>query len=104
MHSKKNIIICKFINLNNKCKFGKKCKFQHLNSNEINDIIAKLEDLKLENKSLKLELKEIKVKKSAQPNTHCDVTNGKLENSKMLYSSFFNEKSKYRSTKILLNR
>jgi hypothetical protein len=67
-----------------------------LNSNEINDIIAKLEDLKLENKSLKLELKEIKVKKSVQPNTHCDVTNGKSENSKMLYSSFFNEKSQCR--------
>ncbi len=28
MHSKKNIIICKFINLNNKYNFGKKCKFQ----------------------------------------------------------------------------
>ncbi len=67
-----------------------------MNSNEINDIIAKSEDSKLENKLLKLELKEIKVKKSIKTNTHSDVTNGKSENSKMLYSSFFNEKSQCR--------
>jgi hypothetical protein len=75
MLSKKNIIICKF-NLNNKFKF------QHLTSNKINDIIAKLEDLKLDNKSLKLELKEVMIKKSNQTNTHCDVTNDKSENEK----------------------
>ena len=49
MHTKKkNIIICKF-NLNNKCHFGNKCKFRHLNFNELNDIITEMENIKLEN-------------------------------------------------------
>jgi hypothetical protein len=54
-----------------------------------------VEDLKLENKSLKLELEKIKTKKSNKTNTHCDVINDKSENKKMLYSNFFNDRIKY---------
>ena len=54
-----------------------------------------VEDLKLENKSLKLELEKIKTKKSNKTYTHCDVINDKSENKKMQYSSFFNDRIKY---------
>jgi hypothetical protein len=57
MHKNKNIIICKF-NLKIKCKFGEKCKFRHLNIDELNDILNKFEDLKQENESLKKNLTE----------------------------------------------
>jgi hypothetical protein len=58
MQTKKKIIIfCKF-NLNNKCKFEEKCRFQHISVNELNDIINKYQDPKQENAPLKLILKE----------------------------------------------
>ena len=57
MHKNKKIIICKF-NLKNKCLFGEKCKFRHISISELNDILNKMEDLKQENESLKLDLKE----------------------------------------------
>ena len=57
MHKNKKITICKF-NLKNKCKFGEKCKFRHLNIDELNDILNKFEDLKEENQSLKKNLTE----------------------------------------------
>jgi hypothetical protein len=44
IHRNKKIIICKF-NLKNKCKFGEKCKFRHLNIDELNDILNRFEDL-----------------------------------------------------------
>ena len=47
------IIISKF-NLKNKCKYGYKCKFRHINVHKVNEIISELEDLRRENKSLKL--------------------------------------------------
>ena len=41
MHKNKKIIICKF-NLKYKCKLGEKCKFKHLNINELNEILNHL--------------------------------------------------------------
>jgi hypothetical protein len=54
---KVKIIIFKF-NLKNKCKFGEKCKFQHIGIKELNDILAKFEDHKQENVLVKLNLKK----------------------------------------------
>ncbi len=51
------ITMCKF-NLKNKCKLGEKCKFKHLNINELNDILNKFEGLKQEYESLKRNFKE----------------------------------------------
>jgi len=93
MHKNKKIIICRF-NLKNKCKFGEKCKFRHLNIDELNDILNKFEDLKHENKSLKTKLQEKMNLKSYTSKTQCDVTNDKSEKLKMpLYSSFFSQKT-----------
>jgi hypothetical protein len=85
VHAKKKKIniICKF-NLNNKCHFGNKCKFRHLNFNELNDILTEMENIKLENKSLKSELGKITVKKYNSNKKECDVTNDKENNSKLL--------------------
>ena len=57
MHKNKKIIICKF-NLKYKCKLGEKCKFKHLNINELNEILNKFEGLKQEYESLKKDFKE----------------------------------------------
>ena len=57
MYKNKKIIICKF-NLKNKCLFGEKCKFRHLNIKELNDVLKKVENFKRDNESLKSELKE----------------------------------------------
>jgi hypothetical protein len=57
MYTSKKIIICKF-NLKNQCKFGEKCKFQHIGIKELNDILAKFEDHKQENVLVKLNLKK----------------------------------------------
>ena len=90
MHTKKkNIIICKF-NLNNKCKFEEKCRFQHISVNELNDIINKFQDLKQENASLKLMLKEKSLKLSNLDKKSCDVTTDNVHALvKPLYNSFF---------------
>ena len=89
MHKNKKIIICKF-NLKNKCHFGEKCKFRHISINEVNDILKKLEDLKIENESLKLELKEKSQEIRNLENKNCDVTNDNVYAlEKPLYSSLF---------------
>jgi len=52
-----------------------------------------MENIKLENKSLKSELEKITVKKYNSNKKECDVTNDKENNSKLLlYSSFFKQK------------
>ena len=86
---KKKIIICKF-NLKNKCKFGDKCKFLHLNVNELNNIICELEVLKLENQSLRSNLK-VKCQEIENLNKkYCDVTNDSVHALlKPAYNAFF---------------
>ena len=69
----KKIIICKF-NLKNKCKFGEKCKFRHLNIDELNDILNKFEELKQEIESLQKNLTEKCEKLSNFDKSFCDVT------------------------------
>ena len=89
--NKKIIIICKF-NLKNKCKFGEKCKFRHLNLSELSDILNKFESLKNENESLKLDLKEKYQKISNLEKKYGDVTNLEKTSQKPLYNSLFKEK------------
>ena len=50
---KKNIIICKF-NLNNKCNFEEKCRFQHIRVNELKIILNKHQDLRNRSKRMYL--------------------------------------------------
>jgi hypothetical protein len=89
------IIICKF-NLKNKCYFGKKCRFHHLNLKELSEIIVLMEDLKSENKSLKTELKEKAMELSNLKKKSCDVKRDAVHAlEKPLYSSFFNQEIKY---------
>jgi hypothetical protein len=91
MHANKKIIICKF-NLKNKCKFGEKCKFRHLNVNELNDILTKFEGLKQEYESLKRNFRENFEKLSNLDKNVGDVTNNGVNAlSKPLYNSFFKE-------------
>ncbi len=87
MHKNKKIIICKF-NLTNKCKFGEKCKFKHLNINELNDILNKFEGLKQE--SLKRNCKYSNAEKLSNLDKKlCDVTDNNINTfSKPLYSSY----------------
>ena len=92
MHkNKKIIIICKF-NLKNKCKFGEKCRFRHLNVSELNDILNKFESLKNENESLKLDLKEKYQKISNLEKNYGDVINLEKTSQKPLYNSLFKAK------------
>jgi hypothetical protein len=89
MHKNKKIIICKF-NLKNKCQFGEKCKFRHISINELNDILNRMEDLKQENESLKLGLKEKSREIRNLEKKICDVTNDNVYAlEKPLYSSLF---------------
>jgi isochorismate synthase EntC len=91
MHKNKKIIICKF-NLKNKCKLGEKCKFKHLNINELNEILNKFEGLKQEYESLKKNFKENGEKLSNLDKKLCEVTDNNINTfSKPLYSSFFKE-------------
>ncbi len=90
MHNKK-IIICKF-NLKNVCHYGDKCKFRHLSVRDLNEILSKMEDLKLENNLLKSELKEKNTKICNFTKMSNHVINDKAENQdKILFSSFFKE-------------
>ena len=73
MHQNKKIIICKF-NLKKKCKFGEKCRHRHLSLNELNDIIYQYEELKQENKVLKLNFNEKCQELSNLRKKCCDVT------------------------------
>ncbi len=87
MHKNKKIIICKF-NLKNKCKLGEKCKFKHLNLNELNEILNKFEGLKQEYESLKKNFKENGEKLGNFDKKLCDVTDNNINTfSKLLYSS-----------------
>jgi len=100
MHSKKNIIICKF-NLKNKCKFGEKCHFKHLNIDELNDILNKFEDLKQKYDSLEKNFKEKYGKQSNLDKTVCDVIKNNInKTSKPLYNSFFTKSKHLTDTKI----
>jgi hypothetical protein len=101
---KKNIIICKF-NLNNKCKFEEKCRFQHISVNELNDIINKYQDLKQENASLKLMLKEKSLKLSNLEKKSCDVTTDNVHALvKPSYNSFFKTNNFSDQPKIRTNK
>jgi hypothetical protein len=103
MHNKKKIIICKF-NLKNKCLYGEKCKFRHLNINELNDVLKKVEDLKQENELLKSELKGKCIEIRNLEKKNCDVTNDSVHLlAKPLYNSFFKKKSQNESAKIERN-
>jgi len=62
-------------NLKNKCKYGEKCKYRHLNGSELNDIVNKYESLKQENVSLKSVLKEKCQKISYLEKKYYDGTN-----------------------------
>jgi len=73
MHIHRKIIIFKF-NLKNKCKYGDKCKFRHINVHEVNEILSELEDLRRENKSLKSNLKEKCLEINNLNIMHYDVT------------------------------
>ena len=73
IHRNKKIIICKF-NLKNKCKFGEKCKFRHLNIDELNDILNRFEDLKQENEQHKKNFTEKCENLSNFDKSFCDVT------------------------------
>ena len=89
MHKNKKIIICKF-NLKNKCHFGEKCNFRHIRLDELNNILNKMEDLKQENESLKLDLKEKSREIRNLEIKYCDVTNDNVYAlEKPLYSSLF---------------
>jgi hypothetical protein len=104
MYTSKKIIICKF-NLKNKCKFGEKCKFQHIGIKELNDILAKFEDLKQENVLLKLNLKKKSIKLSSLENMHCDVTNeSTYALVKPLYNSFFSKNKVLKNQKERFNQ
>ncbi len=62
-------------NLKNKCQYGEKCKFRDISINELNDILNKMEDLKQENESLNLDLKEKSWEIRNLKKKNCDVTN-----------------------------
>ncbi len=101
---KKNIIICKF-NLNNKSKFEEKCRFQHISVNELNDIINKYQDLKQENASLKLMLKEKSLKLRNLAKKSCDVTTDNVHALvKPSYNSFFKTNNFSDQPKIRTNK
>ena len=51
--------ICKFF-INNKCKNGNKCPFEHLKLNEIEKLILNMKDTEMENDLLKRKLNETK--------------------------------------------
>ncbi len=99
MHKNKKIIICKF-NLKNKCKFGEKCKHRHLSLNELNDIIYQYEELKQENKVLKLNFNEKCQELSNLRKKCCDVTySNDYTPVKPLYNSFFKSNERSNETK-----
>lgn len=88
MHRENNKI-CKF-NLFKKCKFGNKCKFRHINAEDIDKILDDLRYLKAENDSLKKEVQEKNKTIINLKNNNCDVTPNKMHVSeKRSYSSFF---------------
>jgi hypothetical protein len=100
MHNKKKIIICKF-NLKNKCLYGEKCKFRHLNINELNDVLKKVEDLKQENELLKSELKGKCIEIRNLEKKNCDVTNDSVHLlAKPLYNSFLKKKVRMNQLKL----
>jgi hypothetical protein len=95
MHTySKNIKICKFY-LKNKCSYGNKCKYRHIGVNELNQLLVQLEDLKMENKSLRSKLQINNQRISNLNKTkyeNYDVSDDSVHAlEKRLYSSLFNE-------------
>jgi len=88
MHCENNKI-CKF-NLFKKCKFEDKCKFRHINMDDINHMINELQRLRNENSSLKKQVQSNNKKMINSKSSNCDVTSNTVHASEnKTYSSLF---------------
>ena len=85
--------ICKFF-LKHKCKYGSRCTFQHVSLNEIEVLIETLNEVKIENGSLKRELNNIKDNdQRLNKSLKFTATSEVHASNNQLYSSFFHAKN-----------
>ena len=95
--------ICKFF-LNNKCKNGFKCSFEHLKLHEIELLIKKLKGDQLQNVDLKKETNDISLKdKNTNDKVAISVSSNVHAPKKPLFSSLFASENDRRTKNTLKN-